>query len=180
MRALKFYSSVRLEVSKVFNSDIKEKKGIEQISVGHTIKVKLAKSKVSPPGRSAQFVLYFDGRKTDVVDELASIILANGLIPKYDSTGKLSDSGRTYMFELEDEKLRITKQSDMASALRQCPKIQQYFIDMIKSGNITTQVNNNENNNEDNYDNYDISDENYDENYMNGNEAEELESFNNL
>ena len=148
-----------------------EKVGNETVSVGHIIKIKLVKSKVSPPGRSCCVPIYFDGRKTDIVDELASIILANGLIPKYDSKGNLSESGRTYIFELEDEKLRITKQSDMAEALRQCPKIQQYFIDLIKSGNYSsTTVVETENNEEDNY-NDDSNNDN------DNNEAEEIESF---
>lgn len=183
-RALKFYSSIRLEVNKVFKSDIMEKMGNESLSVGHTIKVKLVKSKISAPGRSSQFVLYFDGRQTDVTDELASIILTNGLIPKYDSTGKLSDSGRTYIFELEDEKLRVTKQADMADALRKCPKIKQHFIDMIKLGNyVSTQVNVDNNTDENNINENDINEDNINNanNYNQlANKAEEIESFDDL
>lgn len=156
-----------------------EKVGNETVSVGHIIKIKLVKSKVSPPGRSCCVPIYFDGRQTDIVDELASIILANGLIPKYDSKGRISESGRTYIFELEDEKLRVTKQADMADALRKCPKIQQHFIDLIKSGNYASQSNIENNINEEN----NIDEENYmdEENESNNNqllnEAEEIESF---
>ena len=177
-KALKFYSSIRLEANKLSRSDIMEKVGNETVSVGHIIKIKLVKSKVSPPGRSCCVPIYFDGRQTDIVDELASIILANGLIPKYDATGKLSDSGRTYIFELEDEKLRVTKQADMADALRKCPKIQQHFIDMIKSGNyVSTQINTENNIDDNNIDEDNINDNNYDQL---ANEAEEIESFDDL
>ena len=151
-----------------------EKKGIEQVSIGHSIKIKLVKSKISPPGRSCQIPIYFDGRQTDIVDELANIILQNGLIPKYDSFGNLSDSGRTYIFELEDEKLRVTKQADMVKALRECPKIQQHFINLIKSGNISVPVS------QENIDEDDNNDDDFTENNASLNEAEEIETFEDL
>lgn len=151
-----------------------EKKGIEQVSIGHSIKIKLVKSKISPPGRSCQIPIYFDGRQTDIVDELANIILQNGLIPKYDSFGNLSDSGRTYIFELEDEKLRVTKQADMVKVLRECPKIQQHFINLIKSGNISVSVS------QENIDDENNDDDNFTENNNSLNEAEEIETFEDL
>ena len=38
-KALKFYCSVRVEVKKVGGSSIKEKRGGEDIDIGHTIRV---------------------------------------------------------------------------------------------------------------------------------------------
>lgn len=134
-RALKFYSSIRLETSKVSGSTVKEKIGTEPVPVGHKIRVKVQKNKVGPPFRKAEFYVYYDGRKVDKADELAEVILTEGLIPKYDAKGNISPNGRKYIYDFEDEHLEVNKKADLASALKECPKMQQHFIDMITSGN---------------------------------------------
>jgi recombination protein RecA len=46
-KALKFYSSVRVEVRKVGGSQIKEKQGGEEIIVGHQIRATVKKNKIN-------------------------------------------------------------------------------------------------------------------------------------
>ena len=134
MKALKFYSSIRIEVSKVGGSAIKEKRGTEQVQIAHKIRCKIVKNKLAAPFRKAEFYVYYDGRKVDKADELAEVILTEGLIPKYDAKGNISPNGRKYIYDFEDEHLEVNKKADLASALKECPKMQQHFIDMISSG----------------------------------------------
>lgn len=75
-KALIFYSSVRVEVSKVSQSEVKDSSGGV---VGHTIKAKVVKNKVAPPFREAQVALNFQSG-VDRVDELATMGLTKGLI----------------------------------------------------------------------------------------------------
>ncbi|MGH7974936.1 MAG: recombinase RecA [bacterium] len=114
-RALKFYSSVRLGVSKVGGSEIKAKKsdGDEGISgevLGHTVKVKVVKNKVGRPMSEATFELRFTSG-IDHFKELVDIGLARDVIkqsgPTY-SFGTLKAVGRE-KFEAElkpNEKLQ--------------------------------------------------------------------------
>lgn len=133
-KALRFYSSVRVEISKVGGSYVKAKIGGEETNIAHRIRAKIVKNKVGAPFRKAEFMIYYDGRKSDTIMELAEIIVSKGLIPKYDSSGNLSPTGRTFKYEYEGETLIAKKKDDIANELRKCPKIQEKFIDMLKNG----------------------------------------------
>ena len=56
-RALKFYSTIRMEVSKVSSSAITEKRGTESVQVGHKMRVKIVKNKPIRNGMVMRFVL---------------------------------------------------------------------------------------------------------------------------
>ncbi len=134
MKALKFYCSVRVQVARAGGTNIVVKQGGEDVTVGHTIRATVKKNKVGMPFRKAEFVIYYDGRKADKVDELASVALLKGLIPKYDSQGNLSETGRTYKLSFEDEEMIARKKDEVAVELKKYPKIQEKLLNMIKNG----------------------------------------------
>lgn len=176
--SVRFYASIRMEASKLSGSQIKEKVNGEEIQVGHRIKIRITKNKIAPPFKTASFLVYYDGRSVDITDELADIIIQNELIPRVGADGSPNPKGMTYKFELEDEHIS-TRKAGLADALKKCPKIKQYFIDMIKSGNyVSTQTNAENNINENDIDEDNTNNtNNYDQL---ANEAEEIESFDDL
>lgn len=133
-KALKFYCSVRCQISKVGGTMEKIKIGGEDIVIGHTIRAKVVKNKVAPPFRKAEFKIYYDGRECDKVDELADVAILKGLIPKYDAAGNISPTGRTYKIEVDGETFIAKKKDEISSELKKCPKVQAYLLDLIKNG----------------------------------------------
>jgi len=130
-KALKFYASVRCQISKVGGSNITKKVGGEDVVVGHSIRATVKKNKVAPPFRKAEFVIYYDGRPVDKAEELAQVALLKGLIPKYDAQGNLSETGRTYKWPSEP-KFEAKKKDDVAKELKKFPKMQEELIDILR------------------------------------------------
>lgn len=112
----------------------KVKIGGEEVVVGHAVRVKCVKNKCSAPFRKAEFMIYYDGRKVDKVTELVDVLLMKGMIPRYKADGTLDPKGRNFRFEYEDELLEAKKRDDVYVEMRNCPKIQQYFIDKLNAG----------------------------------------------
>ena len=134
-KALKFYSSIRVKVSKMSGGKIEKKlSGGKTEVIGQWIKCTVQKNKTATPFRTCEFPVYFDGRKANIADELAEIAIENGLIPKYDANGNLSPTGRTYKMEVDGEVLLAKKRDDVKVELGKCPKVQEYLLDLIKSG----------------------------------------------
>lgn len=113
---------------------VKVKVGGEEQTVGHTVRAKVVKNKVAPPFRKGEFPIFYDGRKQDPADEIGAVAMLKGLIPKYDSAGNISATGRTYKLVVEDEELIAKKKDDVVLELRKYPKIQAYLVDQIKNG----------------------------------------------
>lgn len=103
-RALKFYSTIRLEVRK--GEPIKQ--GTEQI--GNRVKIKIAKNKVAPPFRTAEFDLIF-GEGFSRVGSTLDLGVALGIIGKSGSH-----------FSYGEEKLGNGKEN-AKQYLREHPKI---------------------------------------------------------
>lgn len=74
-RALKFYSSIRMEVRRI--ESIKENGEI----VGNRIRIKIVKNKVAPPFTEAETAIYFN-RGLDLYGELVDLAVSSGLIIK--------------------------------------------------------------------------------------------------
>jgi len=85
-KALKFYSSVRMEVQKSGKKEDTYK--VNDVIVGHKVRVKIQKNKVAAPFRSCEFDLYFD-RGIDIASELPKLAVDTGLVQV---------SGRTYTY----------------------------------------------------------------------------------
>ncbi len=88
----------------------------------------------SAPFRKAEFMIYYDGREMSKTQELADILLNKGMLPRYRADGTPDEKGRTFRFEYEDEILEAKKRDEVFPALEKCPKIQEYFLNRLKSG----------------------------------------------
>ncbi len=93
--ALKFYSDVRLEVSKTLAKDGDE-------TYGNITKVKATKNKMSPPYRLAQFEIVY-GEGIDKLDEMMTLLNTFEIGRKYGQTFTLDE----IKYNLEEFKLKI-------------------------------------------------------------------------
>jgi recombination protein RecA len=84
-RALKFFSSVRLEVRRVSKTDGGEIKDDAGVHIGHRMKIKNVKNKVGPPFRETIVNLLYDSgfdTRSDVVEYAISIGVIEESTPK--------------------------------------------------------------------------------------------------
>lgn len=121
-RALKFYSSVRLEVRR--SEALKQGTDI----VGNKTKIKVVKNKVAPPFRTAEVDIMYgvgisrEGEMVDIGSEL-DIIQKSGSWYSYD--GERIGQGR------ENAKLFLKENEDIRSEIQQ--KIREHFgLDGVK------------------------------------------------
>ncbi len=98
--ALKFYSSVRMDIRRV-ESIMKGENAI-----GNRVRVKVVKNKVAPPFRKAEFDIYFDegfSREANVLDEAVKLKLVKKSGTWYsmddNKMGQGKDNARIYLLE---------------------------------------------------------------------------------
>lgn len=110
-RALKFYSSIRMEIRK---ADVL-KQGTE--IVGNRVKVKIAKNKVAPPFKTAEFdIIYGKGisREGDILDLAADVDIVNksGAWYAYNETriGQGRENAKQFLRDNPDVCLEIENQ----------------------------------------------------------------------
>ena len=109
------------------------KQGIDNVQIGHTIRAKVVKNKCAAPFRKAEFEIFYDGRKSDKVKELATVAISNDLIPRFDAKGNPSASGRTFKWANEP-KFEAKSREDVVEQLRLFPTMQEELIDLLKNG----------------------------------------------
>ena len=111
-RALKFYSSVRLDIRRI--GGIKDPDGTV---LGNRCRAKVVKNKVAPPFRLAEFDIYFDGgisREADLIDMAvkSDILTKSGSWLSYKQTriGQGRENARLFLKENRDIMAEIEKE----------------------------------------------------------------------
>ena len=94
-RALKFYSSIRIEIRR--KGLIKGTGKHKERSIGAEASAKIVKSKVSPPFRSATFSIYF-GSKYQDPDRIYGIDVTDTLVPAAKELDIITIKGSNYYF----------------------------------------------------------------------------------
>jgi recombination protein RecA len=113
-RALKFYSSVRLDIRRI--ETLKE--GVE--AIGNRVRVKVVKNKVAPPFKQAEFdILYGHGISWE------GTVLEAGLERKV-----VQKSGSYFSFD--DERLGQGRQN-AAAFLREHPDVTQHILQRLQA-----------------------------------------------
>lgn len=118
-RALKFYSSVRIDVRKVASV----KNGDEVI--GNSVKVKTVKNKVAPPFREAEIVIKF-GKGIDIYEEIVDVGVEKRIIEK---------SGAWFTYNGE----RRQGKSAMVDFIKSDNKIFEEILEKIKNNDQITE-----------------------------------------
>ena len=87
----------------------------------------------------------------------------------------MSPTGRTYRLEIDGEVLLAKKRDDVKVELAKCPKVQNYLLDLIKSGKYLENAEGEEISEEQEYDCESMTDDEF-LNNLTSSEAEETEN----
>ncbi|MEW6214047.1 MAG: recombinase RecA [Nitrospirota bacterium] len=105
--ALKFYSSMRLDIRRIEN--IKD----NQETVGGRVRVKVVKNKVAPPFKQAEFDIYFN-EGISKVGEIVDLGVEKGIIEKsgawYSYSGNRIGQGRENAKEFLKNNIEVTRE----------------------------------------------------------------------
>lgn len=135
-RSLKFYASLRLRLAKGTEGRLKIKTPSgEERQIGLHIKATAVKNKTATPYGKAEYKVFWDGRKTDDIEELADVALNAGAFPRYDAKGELKSNGRNYKWPSEPEFLAKSK-AEVAEQLRKFPKVADEIREMLMAGKL--------------------------------------------
>lgn len=115
-RALKFYSSVRIELKK--GEPIKDPNDSKK-DIGHIVNAKVVKNKVADPGKVASFPLLY-GRGVDKIEEIADYMILTGLVTKGGAWLSMKHNGEVMKRTLEGKVIELKWQGKQA------------FIDYLK------------------------------------------------
>lgn len=121
-RALKFYSSIRMRVTK----SSKEILGEDKSKVGHEIQVKIEKNKVAPPYREAHMTLLYN-EGLDSIGEIFDVAMLKNVI---------SRSGPTYTYKGQSWR----GQEAVKSTIRSNEALRADLLDQIKLTPTSTSV----------------------------------------
>jgi len=106
-QALKFYSSVRLDIRKIENIKSAE------VSIGNRVRVKVVKNKVAPPFKQAEFDIYFS-EGISKAGELVDLGVEKGIVEKsgawYSYGGNRIGQGRENTKEYLKSNPQISKE----------------------------------------------------------------------
>ena len=118
-RALKFYSSVRVEVRRV--STIKE----GEAAVGNRVRARVVKNKVAPPFRKAEFDILFDSG-ISAEGDLIDLGVEHGVVAKQGAWFSMGDvrlgQGRTNAISFVKENADLAEEIRQAVLAKAAPK----------------------------------------------------------
>jgi len=129
--ALKFYSSVRLDVRKI--ETLKEQDKV----IGSRVRVKVVKNKVAPPFRTAEFDIMSDGisKEGNIIDVgiETEVISKNGAFLKYGETllGQGREAAKMYLKENPDLTKKITAEINKKTLEQNTKKAQSYSLRLL-------------------------------------------------
>jgi recombination protein RecA len=126
-RALKFYSSVRLEVRR---KEIRTKDAV----IGQTISVNVKKNKVSRPFTTAEFDYYWD-TGIDVVKDIMNVAIDMGIIHRkgaYYFLGPDPEDAKNVFKDSNGNELKWQGKQTLEAVLRQSPALFNYINDIVQ------------------------------------------------
>lgn len=123
-RALKFYSSVRMEVRR---KEIKQK----DMVIGQTMTVTIKKNKVSRPFTKAEFDYYFD-TGIDVVKDIMNVAIDMGIIKRAGAWYFYGEDIKNPLKDSAGNELKWMGKETVETVLKQSPALFNYTNDIVQ------------------------------------------------
>jgi recombination protein RecA len=123
-RALKFYSSVRLEVRR---KEIKKSDAL----IGQTITINIKKNKVSRPFTKAEFDYYWD-TGIDVVKDIMNVAMDMEIIKRAGAWYYLGEDSKNPYKDSAGNELKWMGKETVEAVLKQSPALFNYINDIVQ------------------------------------------------